>query len=264
LRFSFYLVNCILLAAAAACWYNGARQVGAAPKAAGLALLAVLSSRWAVYAAGLPLTDSLYLLVFGLAYYAVKRGREASWAMAACLLLGPLAKESFVFLLPWLLWFGRKALPWPKQLLFLATGGLALAGVHYFIDSSLAAPPTQAVSNAFEHLENIGYSLRRAASPKGIGELLSIFGLLTFVPFAALAALGRPRFLQLFRPVCGATELGLYAVAAVHMLLSGDLGRMGYLSAPAFVAVLSLILTHWSALLRSDARHFHSPQREQQ
>ena len=66
LRFAFYLVNCVLLAAAGACWFNSARLTGSSALAAALALLAVLSSRWAEYAAGLPLTDSLYLLVFGL------------------------------------------------------------------------------------------------------------------------------------------------------------------------------------------------------
>jgi hypothetical protein len=33
-------------------------------------------------------------------------------------------------------------------------------------------------------------------------------------------------------------------VVAIHMLLSGDLGRMGYLLAPAFAVAFSLVLTH--------------------
>ncbi len=40
--------------------------------------------------------------------------------------LGPLAKESFFLLVPWLLWFGRPALAWPRQLLALAAGLAAL------------------------------------------------------------------------------------------------------------------------------------------
>ena len=78
LRFAFYLVNCLLVGAAGACWYNAARLTGASATAAALAMLAVLTSRWAVYAAGLPLTDSLYLLIFGLSYYAIQRGSAAS------------------------------------------------------------------------------------------------------------------------------------------------------------------------------------------
>jgi hypothetical protein len=252
LRFAFYLVNCLLLAAAGACWFNAARLAGAAPAAAALAMLAVLTSRWAEYAAGLPLTDSLYLLVFGLSYYAVQRGPHGKWALVAALILGPLAKESFVFLVPWLFWFGRPTLAWPKQLLSLATGVTALLVVHYFVDAQIGASATQAVSNAFEHIENITYSLHRAASPKGIGELLSIFGLFTvIIPVAYwLQNCYRNSPTTAFHASLGWADLGLLAVVAIHMLLSGDLGRMGYLAAPVFCSALALVFTHWRRLVR--------------
>jgi hypothetical protein len=255
LRFAFYVVNCLLLATAGACWFNSARLTGASAAAAALALLAVLTSRWAEYAAGLPLTDSLYLLVFGLGYYAVRRGPGAGWAVAGALLLGPLAKESFVFLLPWLLWFGRPALSWPRQLLALAGGLLALFAVHNWVDARIAAAPSESVSNAFEHLENITYSLLRAASPKGIGELLSIFGLFTLIPGVALVfRKGRAAARQLWLSSLGKAEAGLLVVVAIHMLLSGDLGRMGYLAAPVFVALLGLFFTHWRIILGDEPK----------
>jgi len=252
LRFAFYLVNCLLLAAGGACWFNAAHLAGAAPAAAALAMLATLTSRWAEYAAGLPLTDSLYLLIFGLSYYAVRRGPHGKWALAAALLLGPVAKESFVFLVPWLLWFGRPTLAWPKQFLFLAVGVTALLVVHYFVDAQIGAPTTQAVSNAFEHVENVTYSLRRAASPKGLGELLSIFGLFTLLIPAAYWLQNRQRsYSATFYASLGWADLGLLAVVAIHMLLSGDLGRMGYLAAPVFCSALALVFTHWRRLVRS-------------
>jgi len=237
-RFAFFLVNCGLLSAAGATWWRAARLAGASAGAAGVALLAVLSSRWAEYAAGLPLTDSLYLLVFGLGYYAWRRGPGAGWAVAAALLLGPLAKESFVFLLPWLAWFGRRALGWRGQAVALAGGLLALGAVHYAVDKAAGTPPTEAVSNALAHFENLAYSLRRAASPKGLGELLSIFGLFTL---PVLAALFWPSGRRVLAPVLGWAEGALLAVVAVHMLLSGDLGRMGYLFAPVFTVALALV-----------------------
>ena len=167
LRFAFYLVNCLLVGAAGACWFRAARQAGAESTAAALAMLAVLSSRWAEYAAGLPLTDSLYLLVFGLGYYAVRRGSGGGWALALALVLGPLSKESFLFLVPWLLWFGRPALAWSRQLVALAAGLALLFATHQLIDSQIDAPIVQSVSNALSHVENLSYSLHRAASPKG-------------------------------------------------------------------------------------------------
>ena len=252
LRFAFYLVNCLLLGAAGACWFNAARQAGAAPTAAILAMLAVLSSRWAEYAAGLPLTDSLYLLIFGLGYYAVRRGPGGGWALVLALLLGPLAKESFLFLVPWLLWFGRPALAWPRQLGALAVGLFLFFTVHQLIDSQLGVPATESVSNALSHFDNIEYSLRRAVSLKGLGELLSIFGLFTFIPPLAL---GFQRRASTPLPGIFATlrgpELGLMSVVGAHMLLSGDLGRMGYLFAPAFCTMLALVFTHWRRLLQA-------------
>jgi hypothetical protein len=250
LRFAFYLVNCLLLAAAAACWFNAARHSGASPEAAALAMLALLTSRWAVYGAGLPLTDSLYLLVVSLGYYAIRRGSGGGQALALALVFGPLAKESFVFLVPWLFWFGRPALPWSKQLLALLVGLVALFVVHRWVDAQTGATTGQAVSNAFEHFENVSYSLRRAASPKGLGELLSVFGFFTLIPALALW-LQRPKH-DVLQPsifaYLGTPEAGLAVAVAVHMLLSGDLGRMGYLFAPAFCVLLALCFTHWRRL----------------
>jgi hypothetical protein len=237
-RFAFFLVNCVLLSAAGATWWRAGRLAGAGAGAVGVALLAVLSSRWAEYAAGLPLTDSLYLLVVGLGYYAGRRGPGAGWAVAVALLVGPLAKESFVFVVPWLLWYGRAALGWRGQALALAGGLLALAAVHYVIDKAAGTAPTESVSNALAHVENITYSLRRAASPKGLGELLSIFGLFTLPVVAALLV---PAGRRALAPVLGAAEAALLLVVAVHMLLSGDLGRMGYLFAPVFTVALALV-----------------------
>ena len=247
LRFAFYLVNCLLLASAAACWFNAARCVGASPIAAALAMLAVLTSRWAVYGAGLPLTDSLYLLVISLGYYAVRRGSGGAWALVLALVLGPLAKESFVFLLPWLFWFGRPTLPWTRQAWAMAVGLAALIGVHRWVDAHIGIAADQSVSNALEHVDNIAYSIKRAASPKGIGELLSIFGFFAFIPLIAFWLQKRKRGetqTSIFANL-GLSETSLAAVVAIHMLLSGDLGRMGYLFAPVFCALLALSFTHW-------------------
>ena len=251
LRFAFYLVNCALLAAAGACWFNAARQAGAAPTAAALAMLAVLTSRWAEYAAGLPLTDSLYLLVFGLSYYAVRRGPGAGWALAVASLIGPLAKESFLLLVPWLWWFGQPALSAPRQAMALTGGLLALLVVHHLVDSSINAPATASVSNAVAHLHNLASSLHRACSVKGVGELLSIFGLLTLLIPIAYWLPKRSSPAGVWPSTFGWAEASLLAIVLIHMLLSGDLGRMGYLAAPVFCTTLALVFTHWRRRLRA-------------
>ena len=249
LRLGFYLVNTLLMAAVGAVLYATARRYGAPPAAAALAVVVVLSSRWAVYLAGLPLVDSLYLLVFALAFYAVQA--RSGVVLALVLGLGPLAKESFVFLVPWLLWPGRAALPGRQLLGWLTLGTLLALAVRYWIDRQAGAPFAASVNNAMSHVENIRYSLGRLLSVKGAGEIFSIFG------FGWLALLAGGRGNSGRRPwwaTLGWPALGFLAVVLVHMLLSGELARMGYLAAPVFTVALALLISQqgWLRLGESE------------
>ncbi|GAB3229684.1 hypothetical protein GCM10027346_15310 [Hymenobacter seoulensis] len=239
LRLGYYVVNCLLMAGFGLILFRTCQLYGAAPPAAALAVAAVLTSRWAVYTAGLPLVDSLYLVVFALAFYAV-RSRSAT-ALATILLLGPHAKESFVFLLPWLLVFAHRALPWHKQLLWLLLGSVSALALRYWIDTKVGAAPSESINNALSHADTIGYSIRRLFSVKGAGELFSVFG---FFSLALLAGLWSQTARAVWLKPLGLPALGLCVVVGIHMLLSGDLGRMGYLAAPVFAVAFSLLLTH--------------------
>ncbi len=236
LRLAFFLLNTLLLAAAGAVVWRTAEAAGAVPLAAGLGMAVALSSRWATYAAGLPLTDSLYCLAFALALYGVVA--EAGWALVACALIGPLAKESFVFLVPWIGWFGRKALPWPRLVVALLVGYGAVAAVHAYVDARAEAVAVTSIGNAFTHLHNVSYSLRRLFSGHGIAEIVSIFG----VGWLLLAA-GPVRGPASWWSRLGTSAKWLLAVVGVHMLLSGDLGRMGYLAFPTFGVAVALALS---------------------
>ncbi|WP_345073126.1 hypothetical protein [Hymenobacter fastidiosus] len=250
LRLAFYVVNTLLLAAAALFIFRSCLLCGASPGAAALAVVAVLCSRWAVYIAGLPLVDSLYMLVFALAFYGVVS--NSGWALAVCILLGPQAKESFVFLVPWLLIFGRRPLSWPKQLVLFALSGALAYAVRHWIDAQAGAAPQESVNNALDHLSNLTYSLQRLFSVKGAGEVFSIFGFFWLVLLAGWRSSRAVR--RGPRPLA---RMGgsLVAVVLVHMLLSGDLGRMGYLAAPVFAVAFARILTDhpWFSWLRLDA-----------
>ena len=83
--------------------------------------------------------------------------------------------------------------------------------------------------------------------------MLSIFGLFTLiVPVAFWLEKRRPtNSSATFYAPLGWAETGLLAVVVIHMLLSGDLGRMGYLFAPAFCSALALVFSHWRRLVRS-------------
>ncbi|GAA3934471.1 hypothetical protein [Hymenobacter algoricola] len=238
LRLAFYVVNTLILAAAGLFVFRSCLLYGASPGAAALAVVAVLCSRWAVYIAGLPLVDSLYVLVFALAFYGACS--NSAWALAACILLGPQAKESFVFLVPWLLVFGQRALPWPRQLAVLAVSGAVAYGLRHWIDAQAGAAPLESVNNALDHLHNLAYSLRRLFSVKGAGEIFSIFG---FFWLVLLAGWRGHRATGAEPPRLGWAGVALGAVVLIHMLLSGDLGRMGYLAAPVFAVAFAQRLT---------------------
>jgi len=240
LQLAFYVVNTLILAAAGLLLFRTCLLYGAAPPAAALALVAVLCSRWAVYMAGLPLVDSLYMLVFALAFYAARSG--SAGALVLCILLGPHAKESFVFLAPWLLVFGQRAMRWPFQLAWLALSAALAYGVRHWIDAQAGDLAQASVQNAFTYFGYVAYSLRRLFSVKGAGELFSIFGFFTLALLVGLRG-GRAAVQSWLVPLGwgGAT---LLVVVAVHMLLSGDLGRMGYLASPVFAVAFSLLLTH--------------------
>ena len=239
LRLAFYLVNTLLLAGAGLVMFQTCLLYGATPAAALLALVAVLTSRWAVYLAGLPLVDSLYVLVFALGFYAARSGSRL--ALVACILLGPHAKESFVFLAPWLLVFGQRALRWPWQLLWFALSGMLVYAVRHWIDAQAGTEAQASVQNAFSHVENIAYSLRRLFSVKGAGELFSIFGFFSLVLLLGLRGGWSVIHRWLLPPGWPSLWLGLAVV--VHMLLSSELARMGYLLSPVFAVAFSLVLT---------------------
>jgi len=154
-----------------------------------------------------------------------------------------------VFLLPWLAWYGRRALGWRGQAAALLGGLATLAIVHHLVDRAAGAAPTETVTNAFAHLQNVAYSLRRMASLKGVAELLNIFGLFTL---PVLGALLWPAGRQVLAPVLGRAEATLFVVVVIHMLLSGDVGRMGYLAAPIAVAALALAGQAWGKTYTKD------------
>ncbi|MBC6612565.1 hypothetical protein H8B15_16705 [Hymenobacter sp. BT507] len=239
LRLAFYIVNTLVLAGAGLLMFRTCLLYGASPPAALLALAAVLCSRWAVYLAGLPMVDSLYVLVVALAFYAARSGSRA--ALVCCLLLGPLAKESFVFLVPWLLVFGQTAGRWPLQLMLLTAAGALTYTIRYWIDAQAGTPPAASVQNAFHHFENLRYSLQRLFSVGGAGDLFSVLGFfwLLFLLGLCDAALWR----RWIAPLGWAGGTFLLLVL-VHMLLSGELGRMAYLGTPVLAVGLALVLTH--------------------
>ena len=239
LRLAFFLVNGAVLGLVGWVLFRTCLLHGATAGAAALAVACTLASRWSVYIVGLPLVDSLFLLLLSLVFYSACSGSRK--ALILCILLGPHAKESFFLLVPWILLFCRGVLPPVTLIALLAASTAVTLGVRHWIDGLAGARAMDSVENAFDHFVNLPVSLQRLISVRGLGEIFSIFGFFFFIPLAGCFG-GRPARRRWLHPL-GWRSVVLLGIIAAHMALSTCLGRMGYLSAPVFAVACSLILT---------------------
>ncbi len=238
LRLGFYVINSLLVALAGLYLFKTCLAYGASFWASAVAMAAVLSARWVVYFVGLPMIDSLYLLVFALTIYGIKTRNP--WIIILCIFLGPHSKESFIFLAPLTFFYGHHAVSRVKQIgLYLVSGGLVF-GLRYFIDASIDVPQTESVDNMVDHFDNIIVSLQRIFSPKGFGELFSIFSVFNLVILAGL--LGGKEARKAWLSGIDAPLWWLVPIVIVHALLSTEVSRMLFLAAPLFAVAVALIL----------------------
>jgi hypothetical protein len=236
LRLSFYLVNSLFLALAGTIIFFTCLQYKASAISSLIAVTAVLTSRWAAYIGGLPLIDSLYIVIISLIVYGLKaRSREA---LVVCIFVGPFAKESFIFIAPLILFFGRNILSLRLQIPLFILSGTIVFSFRYFIDHNLGVASEQSILNAIDNKENFIYTFHRIFAIRGLGEMLSVFGIFTFILFAGLLGKTRKEWTALIDTPC----YWLLASIIVHIFLSGDAGRMFYLYCPVFAIMVALIL----------------------
>ncbi|MBK0403531.1 hypothetical protein I5M27_11080 [Adhaeribacter sp. BT258] len=234
LGFSFFVVNSTLMALAGTVLYSLAKTVGAGVAGRFIAVLAVLSSGYCSYLAGIALVDSLYFLALALLFYSLVSQNEA--ALFGCLILGPLAKESFWLFVPLTLIFGR-FIPLHRLVFYLVLAGCIFIANNSLVDSLSGLPVPARAANAFEHLHNAGRTFRKFFSLSGFMSWFSAFGIFNFLVLAGLLS----RKLRL-KPGARLTQMQVLflLIVAAHVLLSGDIGRMWYLAAPVFAVAVAL------------------------
>ena len=198
-----------------------------------IGVLMFATSRWVNYSAGLPMIDSLYYFVVFLFLYGIQSNQL--YMIIIALIIGPIAKESFLILIP-LLIFSKH---W-KILILSTIASLAIFySVRIFVDYLYPLSPTDGLENALNHAQTIFFSIKRICSYKGILELVLVFGwfniiLLTFMLFKFKSSI------QILKSIPLISYLFCSMVLA-HMLLSGDTDRMFTLSAPFFTLILAKI-----------------------
>ena len=236
LRLGFLLVNSTLLSLTAYFILKTCLAYSASFLSSLLAVINLLVSRFAIYIAGLPRIDSLYLLIIALVFYGIKT--KSYPVLILSILLGPLAKESFIFLIPIIFFYAP--IPRKQQIALYLLSALPVLTVHYFIDTHLGLSEKQSISNALAHFENIAYTFRKLASVRGLGEIISVFGFFNLVLIIGLTG-GKEQIRRWSGKIDGPLRWWLLAVM-VHIFLSGDAGRMAYLAAPTVAVMMALIL----------------------
>jgi hypothetical protein len=230
LRFGFFLVNLACMSLVGLLLFRTCEAYSVPLAGCCVGVVGVLVSRWSSCLASLPLVDGFHLLCVCLVFLAlkIKSGR----LLALAILLGPLSKESFVFVAPLTLLFGNLRV-W-VQLGLYAIAGLLVLGVHLLVDANVPATDVGSVQNALNHIHSIPISLKRFASPGGMGELFTVLGLFNFVWLASLLKPARWKLLA-------AIDLPLWFLLAscvVQALLSTSLARMLFVAAPLWAVLL--------------------------
>lgn len=238
LQLGFYIVNSLICALAGLVLFRLARCYDINPIWAMVGILSVLTSRWLCYMAGLPLTDSLYLLIIAVTFLALKTENKILFYLAV--FLGPFAKESYIFIAPILFIYGKEK--WPLKIGAFALSAALVFTVRYLIDHMSGLEHGKDMERAFDHFNDIIYSLKRMFSIKGMGEIFSVINM-----FWIVIVLGFTRGKKAILSWATHMEIWMYLLVPAimtHVLLSGDIARMMLFAAPFLVVSIGLILEH--------------------
>jgi hypothetical protein len=222
--FCFLIINNLIMAGAFLMIYELGKSLGMQSRFALLSVLFIITCRWTLYVCGLPLVDSLYFFILTATLYAITT-QNIRWTYAV-MLLGPWAKESFIFVAPMLFFYGP--IPKLKQIPIWILSGALIFAFRYGYDQWAQWPVEESLQRDVAHLGFIGDSLHRLFSFHGVYEIASIVGL------------GGMSFLLLLHPAIRRqwksgvqTFQWIYLLIILwHALLSTDLARMLYLMMP--------------------------------
>ena len=237
LHLSFLIVNSLLMALFALLVYKLTLS-WTTEIAALIALLALLTCRWTAIFTGWPLTDTLYLVTIALALLGI-REKNSTYILIS-IILGPWAKESYIFLAP-LIFIYAPVKKWKITLWFIISGTLVFA-FRYLLDHFSGSSFMEGLTAGPTHFEYISTSLRRLFSFHGLYELFSVTGIwvLLFLLLAGKGAKARKIFGSL-----PPYMLWYIPVVFIQMLLSTDIARMFYLIMPLLVVIYAIIIDNF-------------------
>ena len=234
IRLSFLIENVLLMAFFGSLLFCIARREGIPFEAALLSMIFLLTTRWGIDNAALPLVEALYLVCIAGMVYALQTNQLG--LQVAIIVVGCFAKEAFVFELPILLFCSRQR----KRMLLvsiLLTACLVWAS-RSFIDQTTGNNYVQEVGNFVRHFQNIGVNLRNLITPKGLFETFSAVGL---GGIFILYGVWQREVRQIYFNEIPAWAWGVFGAAVVQGLL-GEWGRMLYYACPFYMLLLGFAI----------------------
>lgn len=224
LRMCFYLVNLIIFSLAASIIGFQLSLIFGGWWAAVFSLLVVCTSRWTVYMIGVPLTDSLYVLVLSMLWFYGIQGKNL-WLVV---LLGPLAKETFILFLPLLFLFPTSHHNHLSRVGMVVASVGILFGIRWVVNFTFGPAPQNDWNNITDHISLIGDHLKLLLSFNGVGQLMGTFGLFTLVlgiPLLPFYKIYRPSLTLKLQPYY-LVLITFFVSISIHIVLSGDFSRM--------------------------------------
>jgi len=241
LQLSYFLINSLITAFYGWLVYRLLRLYSSQLTAIVIALAAVLTSRWVAYIAGLPLTDSLYLVAIASLLYSIKSKDLVLFTVTV--LLGGLVKESFLLFAPLIVLAGPGT--WYLRAGLLAGSLVILFGEHALVDLWLPIDETAAVAKEtlvevfIRHVHKTTTTLGELLSVRGLGEIFTVMGIFTFV--LIYGALNKS-CITLWSTSIEKYYWIFFACIIIHALISGDAARMLYFGS-ALYGVLIVVTT---------------------
>lgn len=231
---SFFIVNTVLMSIYGTVIFYLSKAYGVSTLGATIGLLSVLTSRWTAYIAGLPVVDSLYLLVIALSLLGIKT--KSTKLIIFSILLGPWAKESFIFIAP-LIFFYSHVNKWKQVILFIISGGIVFL-FRYSFDLVNGLDTSAGLTSNVNHFNYIFISLKRLFSFHGIYEVFSIIGIWSLLFLTIIKKEIRNTIIA----KSPSYSLLFIVIVIIHALLSTDLARMFYLLTPLLSIWISILV----------------------
>lgn len=231
---SFLIVNCCIFSLFGVYLYKLCFLFSSSVLGSLFGILCILTCRWTGDLTGTPVVDSFYILILTLLIYGIAAKKNLFVIVA--ILLGPWAKESFVFMVPLIFFFAP--INRIKQIALLFLSGILVFSFRYYIDVIYGFQIIESLESDTSHIFRFSESLKRLFSFHGLYEILSITGIWSLL-FLFLIRREMRQF------VSKNTPLYLYVylvIVMIHALISTELARMFYLASPVLAIWISLIV----------------------